>query len=250
MQFSDGYFPVAPTDEAFANLPNGTLEVLVQPENLDLLADILLYHVIIFRQILSSQLNDGDQLPTMIGQNVTISSVGSDIFVNNAKIVAPDILAVNGVIHGIDAVLIPQIILPVPMADIVDLAVSSGFDTFVEAVRLADLVSALKALVPRKTVFAPTDEAFAALPDQVLSYLTSAVGKNDLVDILLYHVVGEELVAAELITRGSVETLANQEVSIAVSGEDIVVGSSTVIQADVMATNGVIHVIDGMCSST
>lgn len=240
------HFSVAPTDEAFANLPRGTVELLALPENLDLLADILLYHVVIFREILSSQLSDGDQITTMLGQNVAIS-VGSTTFVNEARIVAPDILTLNGVIHGIDAVLVPPgLELPEVLFDIVETATDAGFDVLVGAVTSVGLADALKAEEPSKTVFAPTDSAFASLPLPILDYLLSDEGSSSLAEVLLYHVVGEELFSGDFVNGTEIGTLFDETVRVTVEGDgSIVVDESNVILADVKASNGVIHIVDG-----
>ena len=102
----DGSFVTvfAPTDEAFAALPAGVLDALLLPENQDLLIKILSYHVI-QGNILSTDIVDGD-VPTAEGQNVTLKT-GEFITVNGSKVVVADVVASNGVIHGIDAVLLP-----------------------------------------------------------------------------------------------------------------------------------------------
>lgn len=97
----------APTDAAFAKLPPGTLDTLLQPANQDQLKDILLYHVVAGEK-LASEVVSSSALETVLGQNVSISMQGSDALVNDAKIVTIDIRTSNGVIHVIDTVLLPQ----------------------------------------------------------------------------------------------------------------------------------------------
>ena len=94
----------APTDDAFAALPAGVLDALLLPENQQLLIQILTYHVI-QGNVLSTDIVDGD-VPTAEGQNVTLKT-GEFITVNGSKVIAADVVASNGVIHGIDAVLLP-----------------------------------------------------------------------------------------------------------------------------------------------
>jgi uncharacterized surface protein with fasciclin (FAS1) repeats len=94
----------APTDDAFAALPAGVLDALLLPENQELLIKILTYHVI-QGNVLSTDIVDGD-VPTAEGQNVTLKT-GEFVTVNGSKVIAADVVASNGVIHGIDAVLLP-----------------------------------------------------------------------------------------------------------------------------------------------
>ncbi len=130
--------------------------------------------------------------------------------------------------------------------DIVDTAVADGrFTTLVAAVQAADLVDALKGDGPL-TVFAPTDEAFAALGQETIDTLLLPENKDQLVAILTYHVVAGKTVAADLTGKTvSVETLEGRTVDI--DGTDgVSVNGATVIVPDVMAKNGVIHAIDAV----
>jgi len=103
---SDGPFTVfAPTNQAFENLPDGTLDTLLKPENKQMLADILTYHVV-SGKVMSGDLEDGMQAETVQGSSVTIN-IGNAITVNGAKVVAADVEASNGVVHIIDSVIIP-----------------------------------------------------------------------------------------------------------------------------------------------
>jgi len=103
---SDGPFTVfAPTDEAFAALPAGTLEMLLKPENKDMLVSILTYHVV-SGKVMSTDLSDGMKAATVNGAEVTITTAGG-AKVNGANVVAADIVASNGVVHVIDAVILP-----------------------------------------------------------------------------------------------------------------------------------------------
>lgn len=103
---SDGPFTVfAPTNEAFAALPAGTLEMLLKPENKDMLVSILTYHVV-SGKVMSTDLSDGMKAATVNGAEVTITTAGG-AKVNGANVVAADIVASNGVVHVIDAVILP-----------------------------------------------------------------------------------------------------------------------------------------------
>merc|ERR1711969_52777 len=102
----DGPFTVfAPTDDAFAALPEGTVDTLLMPENKDQLTAILTYHVVP-GAVMSGDLSDGMTATTVQGSDVTISTEGG-VMVNDANVVTPDIEASNGVIHVIDAVIMP-----------------------------------------------------------------------------------------------------------------------------------------------
>ncbi len=96
----------APTNEAFAKLPAGTVEELIKPENKEKLAAILTYHVVAGKA-LSSDLSDGQLIKTVNGQEVTVS-VGDNVKVDGAVVITPDLEASNGVIHVIDAVIMPK----------------------------------------------------------------------------------------------------------------------------------------------
>ena len=128
--------------------------------------------------------------------------------------------------------------------DIVDTAVAAGsFNTLVAAVQAAGLVDALKADGPI-TVFAPTDEAFARLPEGTVENLLKPENKDQLIAILTYHVVAGQVDAAQVTTLDSAKTLQGESIDIAVKDGKVYVDNAQVITADVAASNGVIHVID------
>jgi uncharacterized surface protein with fasciclin (FAS1) repeats len=103
----DGPFTVfAPTDEAFAALPKGTLEMLLKPENKDKLVAILTYHVV-SGKVMSTDLKNGQQAATVQGEKVKVSINGKTVKINDAKVIAADVKASNGVVHVIDKVILP-----------------------------------------------------------------------------------------------------------------------------------------------
>ena len=127
---------------------------------------------------------------------------------------------------------------------IVDVAVGAGnFSTLVAAVTAADLVETLSGTGPF-TVFAPTDEAFAALPAGVLDALLLPENKAVLAQILTYHVVAGKVMAAE-VTDSDVATVEGQTIKLSTMG-GVKVNGATVVSADVPASNGVIHAIDAV----
>lgn len=133
---------------------------------------------------------------------------------------------------------------PAVTKDIVATAQGAGtFDTLVAAVTAAELVSTLKGPGPL-TVFAPTDAAFAKLPAGTVDTLLRPENKAMLQDVLKYHVVSGKVMAADVVKLTSATTVEGQAVTISVTGTTVKVNDATVVQADVAASNGVIHVID------
>ena len=129
-------------------------------------------------------------------------------------------------------------------ADIVDTAVAAGqFKTLAAALQAAGLVDTLKGAGPF-TVFAPTDAAFAALPAGTVENLLKPENREQLVAILTYHVVPGRVTAGEVAKLDKATTVQGGDVAIRATGGTVSVGNARVVQADVMASNGVIHVID------
>ncbi len=134
----------------------------------------------------------------------------------------------------------------VKQMDIVDTAASVGtFETLLAAAKAAGLVEALKGDGPL-TVFAPTDEAFAALPEGTVESLLKPENKDQLVEILLYHVVSGKVVAEQAVKLDSAPTLSGYDLTLMVKDGTLMIDNSSVVAADVMASNGVIHVINAV----
>ena len=229
---AEGPFTVfAPTDEAFGNLPEGALD--------DLLADktalqaVLKYHVVPGR-IMAADIEGDPTVETLHGHHIAISS-GDGVKVNGATVIQADVAASNGVIHVIDAVLMPN------LKDIVDTAAANeDFSTLVQAVQAADLVEALKGDGPF-TVFAPIDAAFEKLPEGTLDAVLE--DKPKLQAILKYHVVAGKVMSGDVVELETAETLQGQSVTIGTE-DGVTIDGAKVIQADIECANGVIHVID------
>ena len=133
---------------------------------------------------------------------------------------------------------------PAALMDIVDTAVAAGsFTTLVTAVQAAGLVDTLKGEGPF-TVFAPTDAAFAALPEGTLESLLADIPA--LTDILLYHVVPGKVMAADVMSLTSATTAQGSDLAILVEDGKVMINGATVITTDIEASNGVIHVIDAV----
>lgn len=128
--------------------------------------------------------------------------------------------------------------------DIVDTAVAAGsFNTLAAALEAGDLVGTLKTDGPY-TVFAPTDDAFAKLPDGTVEMLLLPENKDKLVEILTYHVVAGKVTAAEVVTLETATTANGSDVAIKVVDETVFINDSRVVATDIGASNGVIHVVD------
>ncbi|WP_407646890.1 fasciclin domain-containing protein [Halomonas lysinitropha] len=130
--------------------------------------------------------------------------------------------------------------------DIVDTAVAAGqFETLVAAVEAAGLVETLKGEGPF-TVFAPTDEAFAALPEGTVESLLEEENRDQLEAILTYHVVPGMIMAEDAMAADSATTVQGQDITITTMDGSVMIDEATVVQADIKASNGVIHVIDSV----
>ena len=240
----EGPFTVfAPTDDAFIALAgalNATPEdLLALPE----LTDILLYHVV-GATALSSDLSDGQTIATLNGADVTVTINNDGIFINDAQVTVADIVADNGVVHVIDAVLIPP--TPEPAGTVVDIVVNSEVHNLLEAAVLeADLAETLSGEGPF-TVFAPTDDAFIALAEALSLAPEDLLALPELADILLYHVVGATALSTDLSDGQMVTTLNGSDVTVTINEAGIFINDAQVIVADLVATNGVVHVIDAV----
>ena len=128
--------------------------------------------------------------------------------------------------------------------DIVDTAVGAGqFKTLAAALKAAGLIETLKGAGPF-TVFAPTDEAFAKLPKGTVEELLKPENKAKLTAILTYHVVAGKVMAADVVKMKEGKTVQGGSVKVNATGGKVMIDNSTVVKADIAASNGVIHVID------
>ena len=130
--------------------------------------------------------------------------------------------------------------------DIVDTAVAAGsFSTLAKALEAADLVDTLKGPGPF-TVFAPTDEAFAKLPAGTLEDLLKPENKAKLASILTYHVVPGRVTAADVVKLDSAKTVNGAKAKVRTSGGGVMIDNANVVKTDIVASNGIIHVIDSV----
>ena len=234
----------APTDAAFKKLPAGMLEALLaKPE---MLKQVLLYHVV-GSAITSKDIKSlgGKAAPvTLNGAKINVSTISGSVYVNDAKVIKADVHSANGVVHAIDTVLIPPDMATA--TSIAGTAMSNpDFNTLSTLVTQAGLGAALKDPTAILTVFAPTDAAFAKLPKATVAALLK--DKKKLQAVLLYHVLGTKVGAADIKGLGgkaTPKTLNGAMLNVTTIGDGIYVNEAKVIAADIKTGNGVIHVID------
>ena len=234
----EGPFTVfAPTDQAFAEA-GINLSSLDNDEGKSILSDILLYHVL-SGSVQSSEVTDG-LTATAVNGDILTFAVGDSVMVNDATVTTPDVMASNGVIHVIDKVLIP----PADLENIPTVAQSTGIhNSLVSALIHANLVGALSGEGPY-TVFAPTDAAFEEFGLNLSDFDTEAENET-LAKILSYHVAMGSVMSSSITNGMEVNSLVQEPISVSVfNGSVILNGEALVTQADVMTSNGVIHVIN------
>src|SRR6478735_3153646 len=219
----------APSDSAFAAFERDNPGVLAGLSK-EALAEILKYHVVSGAAVESTELKDESIFTTLSGSPILIDTTGG-VKVDDARVTTADVAASNGVIHVIDTILLP------PEKDIVATAVAAGtFKSLAGALTAADLVTTLQGPGPF-TVFAPTDAAFAKL--------SAAPSGDALKNVLLYHVVAGAVGSGDL-KAGPVATQSKgNSVSVNLTG-GVTIDEAKVTSANILAKNGVIHVIDSV----
>jgi len=236
----------APLNEAFMKT-GPALDYLLNPHNKDALDRVLLNHVA-SGAVYAKDLHNGEVIPTLdSGSNVTVHIDGAHVMIDNANVVQADISASNGVIHIVDGVLVPGN-SGLPAKNIVELAAATP--------SLSTLVTAVKAALPiipktlsdafPLTVFAPTNDAFNALPAGLLEKLLH--DPKALSEVLSYHVVhGKAAIYSEEIPAGrnTLHTLDDgATIEVVRNGDEVTVNDAKVVLANADAINGVVHVID------
>ncbi len=243
----DGPFTVfAPTDEAFAKLPKGTIETLLKAENKETLQAILSYHVVPKKERFNfenAMSGENYVFKTLAGGKLKISKGDGTLRVNDAKIIAQNVVCSNGTVQIIDTVLMPPADKKTSNT-IPAVAMKAGqFKTLLAALTVAELADVLGTEGPF-TVFAPTDEAFAKLPKGTVEKLLKDENRKQLVHVLKYHVVAGKFSAKELVKVEKSKTLQGSTVIVNIAEGRVVINESKVLTSDVMADNGVIHIID------
>jgi uncharacterized surface protein with fasciclin (FAS1) repeats len=199
------------------------------------LTSILTYHVAAGKYY-SPDLAKMVALPSVNGADLLFGMNKGKLTVNNVRFVTTDIIATNGVIHIIDAVLLP------PTKNIVETAIANPkLKGLVAAVQAAGLVETLQGEGPF-TVFAPVDSAFYKLDRAALEALKN--NPEELKKILFYHVVSGKVYAGDVVKLTEAETVLGEKVTISVKDGKVYVNDARVITTDIQTTNGVIHLID------
>jgi uncharacterized surface protein with fasciclin (FAS1) repeats len=234
---AEGRFTIlAPTDDAFAALPTRQVQGLLRPEGRETLRRILLHHVVA-PALPSSSLLDRRAVDTLGGQRLSIDPDAASV--GGATMLATDVAFDRGVVHVVDAVLLPES-RPLPAVAAAD----GRLEVLLRAVRAAGLGSRLGPGNGDWTVLAPTDDAFAGLPEGTVETLLRPENRDRLVEILGLHVIPGRVYRKDLLALGTARTLASDPVSFALREGRVQASGATIVAADVEASNGVIHVID------
>ena len=235
----DGPFTVfAPTDQAFADA-GIDLSTFDTDEEIAVLTDILLYHVYTAGAVYAADVTDGLTVAMANGDDASFTVTNGTVMIGDAAVTTADVMASNGVIHVIDKVLMP----PADLVDIAAVAMSTGVhDSLVAALVKADLVSTMQGVGPY-TVFAPTDQAFTDAGIDLDAFTTDEEIAA-LTNILLYHVYSGSVNAADVTDGLAVQMVNGDDASFTITNGTVMIEDATVTAADVMASNGVVHVID------
>jgi transforming growth factor-beta-induced protein len=227
----------APTDEAFAKLPKGTVESLLKPENKAKLVAILTYHVA-SGKLMAADVTKATGVMSLQGQRLAFKVAGDAVMVDGATVVMADVMAKNGVIHAIDQVVIPT------DKNVVEVATGAGkFATLLAAATAAGLADTLANGGPF-TVFAPTDEAFAKLAKGTVEELLKPENKDKLVAILTLHVVSGRVDSTGAAAARQAKSLQGGSLEFTAKDGGLMVNGAKIVAADVNASNGLILVID------
>ncbi len=232
---------MAPTDDAFTealdslNITAGDL--LADPN----LGDILLYHVL-GSEVASGDLNNGDMpTPLNTANTIKVTVAGNAVFMNHAEVTSPDNAAGNGVVHVLD-----QVILPVETT--ADVIIDSQDHTTLEAAVIEGLlVPALTNPFDTLTILGPDDAAFTAALNELGISAGDLLASPDLVNILLYHVLGGQVLSTDLNGGATLAQPANPANTIKIlvtGGGDVYFNQAMVTAPDNTASNGVVHVLN------
>ncbi|QLE01947.1 fasciclin domain-containing protein [Galbibacter sp. BG1] len=247
----------APTNEAFANLLD-----MLGAESLDGIDDetleaVLTYHVVAGANATSGALTDGQMVSTALGEDLTIGTADGGVQVMDAtevdaNVIAADVQAGNGVIHAIDKVLLPQVVLDAMNPTIAGfVSMNDDYSSLLAAVQKAGLVETLSAEDAELTVFAPNNAAFAAFLEANSFASLDDVPEDVLTQVLLNHVIAGEVMSGDLSTMYGSTMATNADgdnLSLYINTDDGVMlnGVSTVTAADIEVSNGIIHAVDAV----
>ena len=219
-------------DKYFQNSGTTAQQLLASSD----LSSILLHHVLGSKAVSSSLTNA--EVTTLNGRDVTVN-ITSGVKIDSANVTTADINADNGVVHVIDYVLLPT------YDDVTEVVTGSAeHTTLLAALQQANLVSTLQDLSKQYTVFAPTNAAFDKFLNAKGLTANDLLAAPNLSNILLHHVLGVKAVSSGLV-NGPVSTLNGTDVVVSLSG-GVKIDTANVTGADILAGNGVVHVIDAV----
>ena len=184
-------------------------------------------------------------IETLQGSEVMVSITDGVVMIDNATVIVADIVADNGVVHVIDAILQPEM----PTNTVFDIIANSDVHTTLETAIVAAALDGTLASEGPFTVFAPTDDAFSLIPADVIATLL-ADPTGLLTQILLNHVVSGTTMSTDLSDGLMITTLQGGQVMVSITDGVVMIGNATVIVADIEADNGVVHVIDAVIETT
>lgn len=227
----------APTDEAFAKIPRGTLNDLLKPEDKQKLVDVLTCHLVPGK-VLAADIVKIDSTGTVNGQRADVRVVEGSESIDGANVTKTDNLCSNSVIHAVDAVILPG------AANLVETAQRAGtLGTLLAAAKAAGLADTLAKGGPL-TILAPTDEAFAKRPAGTVQILLKPENKEKLAAILKLHVIQGRVYADQVVGLTEASALAGRKLAVNAGRDDVTISGAKVTATDVEAKDGVIHVTD------
>lgn len=225
----------APTNDAFNELPEGSLDGLTDEQ----LTEIITYHAKEGENS-AANLEETQDFTTLQGERILVQISDDVVMVNgSATVVDPDLPASNGIIHGIDEVLLPA---EYREPSLIEVAENAGnYSTLLELIENLGLTTTFQFTGPY-TAFAPDDDAFNTLYETVNPDELSTEQQQTIIN---YHVIEGEISSEELEPEQTVETLAEEDLYITTGEDDVMInGSASVVAADLEASNGFIHAID------
>jgi transforming growth factor-beta-induced protein len=229
----------APTNEAFARLDPEVLQDLLRPAQQPRLDALLSYHVVPGR-VAAAEVAGRRSLATANGQLLPIRGSGDQLRIDEAGLVITDIVCSNGIVHVVDAVLLPE------SRSLAAIAKGrSQFRTLVAAIEAAGLTKALSGEGPF-TVLAPTNAAFEKLPAGTVEALLQPENRERLQAILKFHVIPGRISASAAVAAGNAKTLEGSSVAFEVVDGALRVQGAVVVKNDIQAANGTVHVIDSV----
>lgn len=230
---------LAPTDEAFSRLPNGTLNLPANKEGIERVRSILRYHIVPQEYSLSDALAKS-YLKTLNGQNVRLSIENGQIKAGGASITASNLAASNGMIHTLDSVLFPA---ERSLLDII--AEREDLKTFNRLVNAAGLEAIVKGTGPY-TLFVPTDAAFEKVSSEQLRVWLEEGNAKGARALVKSHTVTGHVHSSEVTRARKLLSLSGQDLDYNVTAEGRFIGETKIIQSDLLANNGTLHLVEDL----